>query len=87
MVLNFAVCNPPKNWFCSFKNRFPSLNLQLQYALDVDLVTQAHVHTCVTHTHVHTYGHVLVLLSRRLVRTAAEDDFVAMKNVSYFLNA
>ena len=27
-----------------------------------------------------TYGHVLVLPSRRLVRTAAEDDFVKVRN-------
>ena len=54
---------------------------QLQDALDADLVTQAHVHMCVSMynkvtTRTSTYGHELVLPSRRLVHPAADSDFV-----------
>ena len=34
-------------------------HFQLQYALDVDLVTQAHVHTCVSTYNKVMYEHVL----------------------------
>ena len=70
----------------------------LQDGLYVALVTQAHFHACVSiyyntiiswwwlcYMSKRTYGHVLVLPSRRLGRPAVDDDFVIRHgNISMF---